>query len=325
MNIIENVTFICNWFSLPESEATLIYKRNKFSLGAAILEMLDNYVALGLPSSGGPYQTSLEEEQAKRVPWIPAEYFNPIFDTSSSTQSAVAIIDVLAGHFPKPAYLKYNISYNVAASSDIELLSDASLASGSAVATKSPWKTSASTNTAHTIRQLRGTPTSLEAASTAKAAMAASAKHSYASASSAFKKGKGDPLMRGAAAYFADRARAETANYRQAMSVEAEFLVDRQSTSDTIDLHGVTVQDGVEIALSRAWRWWNGLGEEKLRLRGGGAGGNNRAELRIVTGIGRHNPDGRSPLRTHVFKALVADGWMVEVLTGAFLLKGRRS
>jgi hypothetical protein len=219
--------------------------------------------------------------------------------------------------------MKYKISYNVAASSDIELLSDASLASGSATATKSPWKTYASTNTTHAIRQLHGAPTSLEAASTAKAAMAASAKHSYASASSAFRKGKGDPLMRGAAAYYADRARVETASYRQAMSAEADFLVDRQSTGDTIDLHGVTVQDGVEIALNRAWRWWNGLGEEKLRPRGGSGG--NKAELRIVTGIGRHNPDGRSPLRSHVFKALVADGWMVEVLTGAFLLKGRRS
>ncbi|KAI1811028.1 hypothetical protein GGS20DRAFT_564809 [Poronia punctata] len=312
----DNVAFISSCFSLSVSDAMDIYRRNQHSLGASIQSFLDNYLALGLlPSFKSSRRSRVEEEQAKRVPWIPEDYFATIFDTASSEQSAVAVVDALADYFPKPAYLRYHVPYSIAASG-LELVSDVSSANGSTASSKWTEVASTSSSTAaqvRAVRQFRATPTDLQEASATKATLSAAARHSYASASSAFRKGKGDPLMRGAAAYYAERARAETASYRHAASVESEFLVDRQSTKDTIDLHGVSVEDGVKIALDRAWRWWDGLGEYK---RG--------TELRIVTGLGRHNPDGKSPLRVRVCKALVADGWMVEVLTGAFLLKGRR-
>jgi hypothetical protein len=299
---------------LPTSEAAVIYQRNQFSLGAAILEILDNYVSLGLESSNNPNRLRLEEEQEKRVPWIPHKYFSPIFDTTSTTKAAIDIIDTLAEYYEKPAYLKYDVSYSVIAS-DLQLASEVPLPT-SPRGLKFSLKETSSTKS-HIVQQIRTPPTSLQAASTAKTNIAASTQHSYASASSAFKKGRSDPLMRQAAAYFADRARSEAASHRQAISTEAEFLVDQQSTKDTIDLHGVSVQDGVEIALDRAWRWWDGLGEEKARSAG-------RDGLKVVTGLGRHNSDGKSRLRINVFKALVADGWKVEVLTGAYLVMGRR-
>ncbi|KAG4218660.1 hypothetical protein PC116_g32860 [Phytophthora cactorum] len=106
-------------------------------------------------------------------------------------------------------------------------------------------------------------------------------------------------------------------SYRQANSVEANYLVDQQSTEDTIDLHGVTVQDGVEIALDRVSKWWRGLGEERVRKA-------KTHGLTVVTGIGRHSSDGRSPLRINVIKALVADGWKVQIQTGSCLITGRQ-
>ncbi|KAI2636719.1 hypothetical protein GGS21DRAFT_44592 [Xylaria nigripes] len=305
-----NVDFISEHFVLPVSEVALLYQRNNFSLGATILEILDNYIDVGLSSHINTNTLRDVDEQEKRVPWIPRKYLVPIFERAVTSQAAVEIIDALADHFEKPAYLKYDVPYSVAAS-DLELAAAVPLPTSPL----SPRKDSLLKSQA--FQPIRTIPTSLQEASAATAAIAASTKHSYASASSAYKKGRSDPLMRQAAAFYTDRARSEAANHRQAISTEAEFLVDQQSTKGTIDLHGVTVQDGVEIAINRVWRWWDDLGEDRARKAAHNG-------LKVVTGLGRHNTDGRSPLRVNVFKALLADGWKLEVLTGAYLVTGRR-
>ncbi|KAI1177999.1 hypothetical protein F4777DRAFT_576550 [Nemania sp. FL0916] len=294
----DNINFIAEHFALPVADATSIYQRNKFSLGAAIVATLDNYIASGLqPSSTSPEQRQIEEQE-KRIPWIPREYIGPIFDMTATYQAAVEVIDVLASHFKRPAYLKHGVSYTVIASTDHENLT----------LDTTPGESSSSSSS-------RPLPATLREASAARSAIAATVKHSYATASSASRRGRSDPLMRQAAAFYAERGRSEAAHYRDAVSAEAELLVDAQSTAGTIDLHGVSVHDGVNIALDRAWRWWNNNSNNK----------NNGAHegLKVVTGLGRHNPDGKSRLRINVFKALVADGWKVEVLTGAYLLTGR--
>ncbi|KAH8159590.1 hypothetical protein CIB48_g8657 [Xylaria polymorpha] len=312
----DNISFISDRFALPVTEAAAIYQRNKFSLGDAILAILDNYISLGLESGGGYYQQRQAEEQKKRIPWIPSDYFSPIFNITTTSRAAIDVIDVLANHFEKPAYLKHDVSYSVVAS-DVELIPEVSGSTGP----DSSWThiSSSTTTKPNKGQRLRTAPTTLPEASAAKATIAASAKHSYASASSAFKKGKSDPLMRQAGAFYAERARSEAASHREAVSFEAKFLVDRQSTRDTIDLHGVPVEDGVTIALERVWHWWNALSDEdRARNRVVRDSG-----LKVVTGLGRHNPNGKSRLRINVCKALVADGWRIEVLTGAYLVTGR--
>ncbi|KAI3335572.1 hypothetical protein F4824DRAFT_464019 [Ustulina deusta] len=308
----DNISFISDHFLLPIDEAADIYQRNKCSLGAAITATLDSYLALGLPPCSDSNQLRHIEEQQKRTSWIPYYYFSPIFDMTTSSQAAIDVIDALADHFEKPAYLRYDVSYNTAASG-LELASELPIQTNP----KSPRRNVPPFNTKpQSTQQLRTIPTTLQAVGASKATLAASAKHSYASASSAYKRGKSDPLMRQAAAFYVDRGRSETASYRQVTSMEAELLVDQQSTGDTIDLHGVSVQDGVDIAIDRVWNWWNALGENKVRkARENG--------LKVVTGLGRHNSDGRSRLRINVFKALVADGWKIQVLTGAYLVTGR--
>ncbi|KAI0112444.1 hypothetical protein GGR51DRAFT_40826 [Nemania sp. FL0031] len=302
----DNISFISDHFALPVPEATDIYQRNKLSLGAAMLKILDNYIALGWQNHSSPDQLRQREAQEKRVPWIPHDYFSPIFNTTVTSQAAIDVIDALADHFKKPAYLKHNVTYRIAASK-LDLAPDTGI--------------SPQTGTG-TSQRSRTAPATLQEASAAKAAMAASTQHSFASASAAFKKGRSDPLMRQAASFYAERARAEAAGYRGAVSAEAELRVDGQSSGDTVDLHGVSVHDGVQIALDRVRRWWGARSpeeKEKTRrtVRGGDAG------LKVVTGLGRHNPDGKSRLRINVFKALVDDGWKVEVLTGAYLVIGR--
>jgi hypothetical protein len=102
--------------------------------------------------------------------------------------------------------------------------------------------------------------------------------------------------------------------------VAADRLVEQNRTDkNTIDLHGVSVKDGVRIALREVWAWYDGLGEFRVKeaKRKGG--------FEVITGVGRHSTkSGISPLRQAVCKELVNDGWMVEVRTGRFVVLGRR-
>ncbi|KAI0541948.1 hypothetical protein GGR58DRAFT_454543 [Xylaria digitata] len=307
----DNIGFISDNLALPLDEAANLYQRHKRSLGAAIIAALDAYLALSLSSNSDPNQLQQIEEQQKRVPWIPNHYFGPIFDMTPTTQAAINVIDVLTNHFEKPAYVRYDVSYSAVAGVDSTSKSPVENNSTSSWRDIRP-----SNNKPRPAQQLHKPPTTLEAASSRKAIAAASAKHSYASASSAYKRGKSDPYMRQVAGFYADRARSEAASQRQLTSIEAELLVNEQSTEDTIDLHGVSVQDGVDIAVDRVWNWWNALGENKVRKA-------REDGLKVVTGLGRHSSDGKSRLRVNVFKALVADGWKVQVLTGVYLVTGR--
>ncbi|KAJ8117767.1 hypothetical protein ONZ43_g4131 [Nemania bipapillata] len=294
------MAFISERFGLSNSAAADVYQRNQSSLGPAILAILDNYISLGwqhLPSSVELRQIN---EQKLRVPWIPHSYFCPIFDTTITFQAAIDVINVLAGHYKKPAYLKHDVAYTIAASEDEP---DSTLPSSSQSRTSQPLHTNVIT---------------LEEAGRRRASIVASMNHSLASASSAYKRAKSNGLMGQAAAFYAERARSEAANHREALSTEADLRVDQQSNSTMINLHGVSVRDGVRIALERVWIWWESLSpEEKTRkaMRDGG--------FKVITGLGRHNANGKSPLRDTVFKALADDGWKLEILTGHCVIIGR--
>ncbi|KAI1074174.1 hypothetical protein F5B20DRAFT_466433 [Whalleya microplaca] len=311
----DNIAFASDRLNLAVSEVTSIYRRRGDSLGATVVEILDRYIALELQTSDPKLLLGVRE-QADKFPWIPREYIQPAFEMCPTREYALDVIHVLADYFEKPSYLKYDVSYSIVAS-DLEPLSDTSEPTN-ALNPKPLLKTSANVRSPvlHVQRPVSGQPRSLQAATVASANLAASRNHSFISAASAFRKGRSDPLFRHAAAFYAERAREQAINHREASSIQAGYLVDKNSTSDTIDLHGVTVQDGVDIAVDRVWRWWDSLGEDRARKAKQG--------FTVVTGLGRHTSDGRSRLRSNVFKALVTDGWKVEVLTGSYLVTGRR-
>lgn len=140
-----------------------------------------------------------------------------------------------------------------------------------------------------------------------------------ATASQLYRKGgAANGLYRQAAGYYAEQAREHARGAKAATSTAADLLVNQQSSGRSIDLHGVSVQDGTRIARQRATNWWQQLGGEyktqAARL----------SPLVIITGIGRHSAGGVSQLRRSVAAALLQDGWKVEVGTGKFTINGRR-
>ncbi|KAI9727068.1 MAG: hypothetical protein M1834_008536 [Cirrosporium novae-zelandiae] len=138
-------------------------------------------------------------------------------------------------------------------------------------------------------------------------------------ASSAYRRAKSDHLYGAVAAYYSSVGREHATKASALRSSAADALVASQSRSDQLDLHGVSVKDGVRIAKQRVESWWDGLGEDRARGWGGSAG----REFRIVTGLGRHSEGGRAKLGPAVGKMLVGEGWRVEIGSGVVVVRGK--
>lgn len=126
--------------------------------------------------------------------------------------------------------------------------------------------------------------------------------------------------MKAAAGYYAQEGRNYNANMKVMSQADADAFVTQQSSSTILDLHGVTVADATRIARVRTQMWWESLGEQRIAEYGGARGG--AGSYRIVVGLGRHSADGRGKLGPAVVKALVKEGWKVEVGTGELLVTG---
>jgi hypothetical protein len=140
----------------------------------------------------------------------------------------------------------------------------------------------------------------------------------FVKASAAYRRGKSDRLMGGAAAYYASVGREHLEKAKRENSAAADALVSSQSSADSLDLHGVSVQDGVRIASDRVAHWWESLGDSKYAL-----GVAMRGSYRIITGAGRHSRDGTSRLGPAVGKMLAREGWKFEVGQGVLVVTGR--
>lgn len=142
----------------------------------------------------------------------------------------------------------------------------------------------------------------------------------FSQASNAYRRGKSDHLMGGAAAYYADMGRENIRLSKELSERAAESLVISQSTPNLLDLHGVSVADAVRITKEQVASWWQSLGDTKYA---GGGGGPAREGYRVVTGMGRHSRDGAPKIGPAVSRMLVREGWKVTVGQGEILVTGK--
>jgi hypothetical protein len=131
----------------------------------------------------------------------------------------------------------------------------------------------------------------------------------FIKAHAAFRKGKSDPLMGGAAAYYSQVGRENDAKAKGAESAAADALISMQTSRTELDLHGLNVKDALRISRERVTAWWHEGGEQRLGTRGIGP------EYAIITGKGNHS-EGRGRLGPAVGKMLIREGWKVEVRGG---------
>ena len=141
----------------------------------------------------------------------------------------------------------------------------------------------------------------------------------FAQANAAYRKSRSNPLMGGAAAYYASVGHEAQAAANAHSSAAADALVLQQSTSKQIDLHGVDVLNATRIAGERVQAWWDsGRAEWAREGRVMGDGG-----FSIITGVGKHSQGGRARLGPAVRKSLVQEGWRVDEESGVLTVIGR--
>jgi hypothetical protein len=138
-------------------------------------------------------------------------------------------------------------------------------------------------------------------------------------AAQAARKAKSDPLYGGASHYYREVAQQNRELAMRHLSAASERLVDSQSSNGDVDLHGCQVPQAIRIARERVEAWWDGLGDTK-HVRGGGK--HVHGGFKIITGVGLHSRDGKSRLGPAVSKALISDGWRVEVGRGFVTVVG---
>lgn len=130
-------------------------------------------------------------------------------------------------------------------------------------------------------------------------------------ASAAYRKARSDPLMGGAAAFYAQEGRDYNVKAKSAMSATADCLVAQQSSSKQLDLHGIGVVDAVRIAREAVTAWWH-----RVDKTGSHAG------FQIITGKGTHSEDGVARIRNAVGRMLIREGWKVDIGSGSILVRG---
>lgn len=143
------------------------------------------------------------------------------------------------------------------------------------------------------------------------------ADRAFSQASSAFRRGKSDRLMGGAAAYYADVGHQQRKRQKELISSAADTLVKQQSTADSLDLHGVSVEHAVRIAKGSVEDWWERLGDRRYVVGGIGNG------YKIIVGLGTHSSQGIGRIGPAVSKMLIREGWKVNIQNGEVIVEGK--
>ncbi|OAQ82348.1 smr domain-containing protein [Purpureocillium lilacinum] len=309
-NSQDDIQFIAERFGMRSEEVSDAYQKCDRSKGATAVELLDQFLSHGIETqdeAGKEHADAL----ARKYRHVPEKYMPTIVHVAGSIpQFADDLASLLNKHFTKQSKAqKLDLTYRLTPLPREEIEgSDVSASAG-----KSGGQVGLLGAKLHAAPSM----------DYSQAVQAANKHHqdrvdALSSAAQLHRRGASSPLYRQAAGYYTDRAREQARYAQQATATAADLLVQEQSTSNSIDLHGVVVQDGVRIARQKTQDWWQGLGEfrsKRAKEQGG---------FTVITGLGRHSAGGISQMRQAVAAALLQDGWKFHVETGRFVVTGRR-
>ncbi|KAL7929093.1 hypothetical protein V8C35DRAFT_325472 [Trichoderma chlorosporum] len=307
------VTYIAERLNMSTDQVSIIYAECGSSRVATVIGILDQHLLQG---NGEPL-TNIEEKALSDLQQkyrnVPESYLQVIIRITEpmSTHSTELASLINAYYNKRSMNQKLELGYRLTPlpHEDIEGLTRAGV---------------------DTLEEAKGfhrksTPVAKTDADLTRALKASNALHkqkqeAMASAASLYRRGASKPLYRQAAGYYAQQAREHAKRAQDATSAAADIHVDQQSTATTVDLHGVSVLDGVRIARQRAVDWWQTRRESQYESR---EERSLERSLTIITGLGHHSAGGVSPLRKAVAAALTRDGWKFRIETGKFIVTGR--
>lgn len=274
--------------------------------------VLDPFIDQGVEAQGDAALARVKE-LSHRYKKVPAPYLSAIVQIADTIpQWTDDIAAILEKHFTEASKGPLSVSYSLTPIED-------EVEDGFTVVTGT--KKGAGKENARNVPGLPYSIAALNGVSSASlrshaAELEQARLNASASAASVLRRGRSNHLYKQAAVVFTERARESHQRATAANSEAARALVAERRTADSIDLHGLTVSDGVATALGTVREWYDGLGEYRAR--------DARRGYTVITGIGKHSSGGVSRMRQGVCSALVKAGWKVEVGTGKFVVTGRR-
>ncbi|KAL7952915.1 hypothetical protein V8C34DRAFT_298258 [Trichoderma compactum] len=317
LNTPAAITYIAERLHMSAEEVSIMYAESGNSKVGTVIGILDQHL---LQENGEPL-TNTEKKAAgglkQKYRSVPEIYLKVIVQiTGPMSTSSAELASLLNTYFSKRSMnQKLELSYRLTPlpHEDIEVLAGAAvdaLTEGKGARQRSPPVTRAGADLTWTLQ--------------ASNALHKQKQDAMASAGTLYRRGASNPLYRQAAGYYAQQARELGRRAQEATSAAADIHVDQQSTNTTVDLHGVSVLDGVRIARQRAVDWWQTRRDSRYEPRYESRKGQpSERNLTIITGLGHHSAGGVSPLRQAVGAALTRDGWKYRVETGKFVLTGR--
>lgn len=300
--------FISERLDIPYDMAMETYRDNDCSQAIAIIAILDEYIDQGVEAQGEAELSQLRDLKLV-YKHVPGQYLSATIQVAGSIDGWLdEVATKLNKFFAEKARGPLQIHYSLTPIKD-------DVEDGSSPAT--PIKGMKSTLPLHFPPTGQAWGSSNRAALAKEAAdFEAATASAHASTVQAIKRGRSNPLYLAAASVYADRTREMSQKARSTRTRLAFQTVNERRTADSIDLHGVTVNDGVQIALSAVGLWYNGLGEYKAREAKKG--------FTIITGKGRHSQGGISLMRRAMYPALDSAGWKVRDEGGKYIVEGRK-
>ena len=294
---MNDILFLTERLDIPHEMATAAYLGSGRSQAAATVVILDDYIREGVEAQGEDAQGRLRNLQRDHK-HVPIEYLSSIIQVAGPIEEwQNDVAGLLNKHFSDKEKGPLSISYTLTPIED-------EVEDGYSVVTSKKGPKS---------RQAGGRD------SQASSSNRVTALGTLASASpiGGFRMGKSGPVYSQTNSASSSNTIMELRQMaRQARTEAAHQLVNQRRTENSIDLHGVTVNDGVRIALDSVRSWYDNLdGEYKAREAKKG--------YTIITGRGLHSQGGVSLLRKALLPQLVNAGWNVQVGTGLFTIYGR--
>ena len=302
----ENVEFIAARTGIVAATVRSVYNERGASVSQTIAALLkDSMEESKYVVTDDEAVSSLAQELAVDFPPIALEYLAAIVRLTHPSKTAARELAEALSAKPKDAgHGGLQIITRFAPLSDVDAESNWS---------KVAKKTRSSASSRSPSLDASSAATRRDAYTLARAA-------ALSQASAAHRKAKSDRLMGGAAAYYGQVYRENTALISSASAAVADEVAASQSTPTQLDLHGVDVANAKRIAQAKVEEWWNSLGESRVNGRIGAE--DRQTGYRIVVGLGRHSEGGKGKLGPAVMKMLRQEGWNVEPAGAVLVVKG---
>lgn len=144
--------------------------------------------------------------------------------------------------------------------------------------------------------------------------------NNMAKANMAFRKSKSNPLYRSVAGHYSQQAQINSVEKHVALESHFDHIAADQTTSHSIDLHGLPLHSAISAAQEKLHKWWS-LETQRIKI---GTGSSKPRPLTLISGAGRHSSANIPKIKNGLRKKLNEEKWIYQEFESYFVVTGAR-